>query len=331
MQISNIPKIAVLGTGSIGMRHLSVLKRMQGVYPVAISRRKERLIELKKQGFSTASDLTDAASQGVALCIIATDTMCHVNDGLLALDLGFNLLIEKPLAVDSRSAEVLRRKAGEKNCKIFIACNLRFSESLRIFREWLPQIGVVYSVYIGCQSWLPDWRPNRPYKESYSARAHEGGVLRDLIHEIDYAGWIFGWPKTVSARLKNTGFLKIESEEIADLWWETPQGAMVSVTLDYLTRLPRRKMVAYGQLGHLEWDGIENKVVLKIVGKAPKIFQSKQSRDEIYLEQLKNFLDLSPDIYEPASLEDGLKALAVCDTARISSKEGNISKIVSST
>ncbi len=37
------------------------------------------------------------------------------------------------------------------------------------------------------QSWLPDWRPDRDYRESYSARLDEGGVLRDLVHEIDYA------------------------------------------------------------------------------------------------------------------------------------------------
>ena len=111
-------------------------------------------------------------------------------------------------------------------------------------RDLLPQIGAVHAVRVECQSYLPDWRPGSDYRESYSARADEGGVLRDLIHEIDYATWLFGWPVAVTARYGNTGRLGIAAEEWAELAWEAPADVEVSMRLDYLTRPPRRVMRA---------------------------------------------------------------------------------------
>ena len=51
------------------------------------------------------------------------------------------------------------------------------------------------SAHVSCQSWLPDWRPGRDYRESYSARADEGGALRDLVPELDYATALLGRPE----------------------------------------------------------------------------------------------------------------------------------------
>lgn len=306
---SPILKVAVIGTGTIGKRHLNCLQTISNVETIAISKREANFGLLKNSSH----------------CIIASNTACHVEDALRALDEGCHLLIEKPLATCMEEVFPFVAKVKEKKVKILVGCVLRFSESLSHFRQLLPKIGHVYSVRIECQSYLPDWRPDRPYKDSYSARANEGGVLRDLIHEIDYAGWIFGWPQSLSARLKNTGLLGIEAEEIADLWWESPKGAMVSITLDYLTRPSRRKMTACGENGTLEWDGIENRVVLTIAGEAPKVFQSKQSHDEMYSEQLKTFLEIRSGQYKPATFEEGLKALTICDASRVASdKQQNV-------
>ena len=134
-----------------------------------------------------------------------------------------------------------------------MACALRFDSSLLLFRKHLTEIGRIRSVRIECQSFLPEWRPGTDYRNAYSARADEGGVLRDLIHEIDYAIWIFGL-RPRSCPLGKPGLLGIESDEFADILWEAPSGASVSIRLDYLTRIPRRKCVPVEILGI--WSGI---------------------------------------------------------------------------
>ena len=315
-------RIAVLGTGSIGFRHLRVISSIDGIEPIAVPIRKSRLAELEANGLVTAPDIHSAACKGAGAAIIATDTARHVEDVIAAMDAGLDVLAEKPLAVDSAEAHPVRQRAVQSERKVYVGCVLRFSESLNTFRANLPKIGRLHSVRIECLSYLPDWRPSRAYQESYSARADEGGVLRDLIHEIDYAGWLFGWPIALQARVRNLGRLGIRSEEVAELMWETSFGCFVSLSLDYLSRPGRRRMRAAGELGALEWDGIEGTVTMALAGAPPWVMTSTQASDEMFLEQTRAFVDALRGTSDPrlATANEGVKALAVCDTARRASE-----------
>lgn len=311
-------KVAVVGTGSIGSRHLALLKELPGVEAMALPKRGDRTLQ-------------DTFREGATHCIVATDTRCHVQDSLQALELGMNLLVEKPVSYDVASALPLTRAAQKRSKGIFVGCVFRCCESLNLFRERLGETGALHSVQVTCQSYLPDWRPNRDYRQSYSARRNEGGVLLDLIHEIDYAAWIFGWPNSLQARLKNWHRLGIESEEMAGLWWETENGTQVSVCLDYVSRVPTRKIVAQGENGMLEWDGLRGVVTFSVPGKKPEEMKSTQTKDQMYREQLLSFISqgtVSQGRYPLATLMEGLKALAICDAARLASESKKETPIV---
>jgi predicted dehydrogenase len=314
-------KIAVLGTGSAGCHHLNAIGSIPDVEPVAVPVRNSRLAELEEQGLTTAASLQAVAADGVKIAVIATDTCRHAEDALCALSQGFDILVEKPMAVDAAQAHGICEQAAKLDRQVFVGCVLRFSQALQTFRELLPAIGQLHSVRIECQSYLPDWRPQRPYLQSYSARSGEGGVLLDLIHEIDYAGWIFGWPMTLQGNLKNLGRLGINGDEIAQLTWETPTGCMVSINLDYLSRPPRRQMKAYGNLGTICWDGISGTVRLMLAETSVQESYSSQTADEMFAAQicaLVKFINGEPDP-RLATGAEGVKALVICDTARVSS------------
>ncbi len=310
--------IAVVGTGSIGMRHLQVLRRLPGVAAVAVPKRPGRFAALEEEGQRAVADLRAAVRMGATRCVIASETGAHVADGVAAAELGLDLLIEKPLAPEPASAIRLLAEARRFGRGLFVGCVLRFSESLATFRELLGEIGRLHTVRVECQSYLPDWRPGRDYRSSYSARAEEGGALRDLIHEIDYAGWIFGWPMAVHARIKNLGRLGIDADEVAELTWETPSGALLSVTLDYLSRPARRGIRAVGEHGTIVWDGTQGMVRLLLRGAPTREFQPRQSHDEMFAAQARAFLasGLLPSDARLATGEEGVSALAVCDAAR---------------
>ena len=199
---------------------------------------------------------------------------------------------------------------------------MRFSDSLKMFREQLPHIGAVHTVRVECQSYLPDWRPDRPYREGYAARRNEGGVLRDLIHEIDYATWCFGWPTRLFGRVQNLGRLGIDADEIAELSWQAPTGELVSIHVDYLTRPVRRRMCAYGAQGSLEWDAIQQTVTLWPLTTTPQTWTLTQPLDAMFSAQANAFVQATGSRRDPrlASSEDGLKALAICDAARRASE-----------
>lgn len=312
-----MPGIVVHGTGSIGMRHLRVLRQLN--IPVkALSVRPDRLTFLEAEGFDPATDF--AGARGV---IIATETGRHIDDAIAALRSGSSVLVEKPIATDATEIASLRTAIQETGKQVFVGCVLRFSASLQRFKEWLPRVGRVHDVRIECQSYLPDWRPQTDYRQMYCARANEGGVLRDLVHELDYAVWLFGRPSALTASLVNTGTLQIQAEESADLLWQSGT-ATVSLRLDYLTRTSRRRMTAFGDAGELAWDGVGQTVTLTSVDGSEHQVVLPQERDEMFSAQAKAFLEaLAEKNSEPlCTLSEADFVMRLCDAARLSSSEG---------
>jgi len=315
------PQFVVMGTGSIGSRHIRVLQESREAEVCAVPVRSERLEELKENGVCAFASLAEAADWGARFAIIATDTARHLSDSLHAMEHGLDVLVEKPMALDVYGAQQLEDRARELRRLLCVGCTLRFSDGLKTFQNLLTQLGNLHFVRIVCQSYLPDWRPDRPYREAYSARADEGGVLRDLIHEIDYAGWLYGWPHTLIASVRNQGRLGIGADEAADLLWEADNGTVVSMSLDYLSRSPVRMMTAHGETGAISWDGLTGAVSLQIFGQVEEVFPSSQTRDEMLLGQSLDFTDICEGRTSDriATAVDGKRALAVCDAARRSS------------
>jgi len=285
---------------------------------VAMPTRPGRAPELVAAGFTVVADWSEARAAGVTRAVIATNTARHGADVADAVAAGCAVLVEKPVAEDAVHAQAIAAVAADSPHGVWVGCCLRFRRGMRTVRELLPSLGPVHSVRIECQSYLPDWRPSRPYRESYSARADEGGVLRDLIHEIDYAGWLFGWPGALQATVVNTGRLGIEADDAADLLWRSGDGMTVSLRLDYLSRTTRRRLAVCGSLGSLEWDLPGGRVTISHDGAAPVVLPVEEGRDDMYLAQDAAFLEATRAAFHPslATVDDGARALAICDAAR---------------
>jgi predicted dehydrogenase len=322
--------VSVFGTGSIGSRHLRVFRDLIGAEVSAVPVRTTRRSELQANGFEVRSNLEEAVAAGTRALVVATDTSRHVADLRSALELGCSVLVEKPLAASTSNLSDIAHLVAQNHGCVYVACDLRFDLSLLHFRQRLHEIGPVHAVRIECQSYLPDWRPNRDYRQSYSARAGEGGVLLDLIHEIDYAVWLFGAPSRVFARLQNCGRLGIAAEEAADLYWETPGAAALSIRLDYLSPTTHRTMHAYGSSGEIEWDGVTQTVTLRIQEQPPQTEHFPQERDATVRDQDTAFLRAAygGDPGTLTTFEEGAIAVSICDAARQSSASGKFEAVM---
>ena len=313
-------KVLVFGAGSIGTRHARVL-REAGHEVALFSSRPEARAALRADGWTVPETATDFP--GCRHAIVASRTGLHREHTIPLLEAGMDVLVEKPLEVNSTEGKALVEAAARLNRKVFCALNLRFSPSLQQFRKWLERLGKIHAAHVECRSYLPDWRPGTDLKASYSASATEGGVLRDLVHEIDYAGWMFGWPDKLFARFDRSGRLGIEAEEAAFLDCVLPSGANLQIDLDYLSRTPIRRMRAFGELGTLTWDGIaQSTEFLPMIGspvnKSGDCLTIRETKDENLLSQDLAFLNGEED--KLVSGEEALRGLAVCDAARRSAE-----------
>jgi predicted dehydrogenase len=322
----SVPKVLVRGSGSMGSRYLRLLRNELRVPVIVYPKTAGRASELVSQGWRVIRSLEELEGEEPTHSIIATNTGQHVED-LRSLSEYGKILVEKPLATSLDDLKNFDKNLDFRMESISVAFCLRFSLAAEFFRERIATLGQIQQVRIECSSFLPTWRPGTAFRESYSAKEKEGGVLRDLAHEIDYAIWLFGYPKEVFGTLSNSGYLGIESEEAADLLWVTPGGTTVSLRLDYLGKHPVRFLKASGERGDMIWDLIESTVVVNLEGSRSEKHQFQDERNSILLRQMKTFLGSDDEVGSLASFQDGVKAVALSDAARRSSSSKTLEQI----
>ena len=259
----------------------------------------------------------------VDLCVIATDTGRHVSDAIRFQSSCQRLLIEKPLAPSLAAAAALHTVGPGK--AMAVSAPLRFAEGFATLRESLAHLGVVTGVAVECRSWLPDWRPGRDHRHSYSASTSEGGVLLDLIHEIDYCLHLFGPPSTLGASVRTHAFLGIESESSGTLLWRYANFDL-EMHLDYVSRPASRQITVYGTKASTCWNVLTGVVSTRIheSGDVTEISHPGDlDRDELLTRQMDALLTHDGDM-RLATLEEGRDAVRVVDVARESAAFGSL-------
>ena len=306
----------VIGTGSIGSRYVRLLATGFGSTPRAVPVGGSfRDPDLSRIAVLERYDLVDRPT--VDLTVIATRTGRHVTDFEEYAGSSRRVLIEKPIAPSFLLGS--RVLGSEMASSSAVSAPLRFMEGYEAVTRLLPTVGPVQAVEVSCQSWLPDWRPGTDYRRSYSADAAEGGVLRDLVHEIDYSLHLFGVPTTVSASLDRSEELDIAAESSAVMSWSYP-GFLLSMTLDYVSRVPRRSLAVHGETATMTWNVLEGTVCVDTSGQSkPEVlhFPRDLSRDGVLMRQLEALVSPEGDP-RLCTVPDALRAVALCDAARAS-------------
>jgi predicted dehydrogenase len=262
-----MPRILVAGTGSIGRRHIGNLRHLRPHAKLALLRDAAGMDEYARSlGAEVFGSLDEALAWGPALAVVATPSDRHREVVAPLLRSGVACFLEKPVVIDVDGLAELEALASSSRLPpTQVGCVLRFLPSLRQVHAWLSAgaVGTVVRASLEVGQWLPDWRPTQDYRKSYSADAMRGGgVVLDLIHEIDLACWLFSGqtarrPQLLGAWGGRQSQLEITSEDVALLALRAGNGALLSVQLDYVARNPLRRLQVVGDAGTITWDLIQ--------------------------------------------------------------------------
>ena len=317
-------KVLVIGTGSIGRRHIHNLLGICRDAKVAILRQDNREDEFsQKINAAIVSDIHSGLEWGPDFVIIASPSSTHADYLQHILAKNCPVYVEKPVVTSDGQFEQISRVASNYSAPSLVGCNLRYLPSIRLVKLILEQgdLGNVVRANLVAGQWLPDWRPDRDYRSCYSADSTMGGgVLFDLIHEIDLAQWFFGPFDFALARTGKYSGLEIKSEDTAAILLDNKKaGVMVTVNLDYISRKPVRRYEIVGEKGTLIWDlsnehlRIDSEAGTRIVTDRHEDFDVAASYmnalDEIIV-SIKNNTSTSHDIFE------GMKTINLLLTAK---------------
>jgi predicted dehydrogenase len=205
-------------------------------------------------------------------------------------------------------------------------CNIRYLPSLQRFRALLREgaVGTVVRAVLQAGAWLPDWRPERDYRTGYGASAAGGGVVLDLVHELDQARWLFGEFDEVTAMTGKLSSLDVQAEDSACVLLRArTHGPLVMVGLDYVARAPVRRYELVGEKGTLTWDLHAKLLTHAAPGGRSTHDCGPGAYDmaETYVSAMREFLQcVGAGAPTSQPLEDGLKSAELALRARASAQ-----------
>jgi predicted dehydrogenase len=292
----------IVGAGSIGRRHAENLRRL-GVSNIAFADPKRENREFVDENIwcEVFTGIQEGLSWRPDVALICTPNHLHLDHAIAAVEADCHLFIEKPLLhrPDSR-LYTLKEEILQRDVISMVGCNMRFHPGPKKVRELLDQecIGNIYFAQIHTGSYLPEWRPDQDYRESYSANSDMGGgCILDCVHEIDLARWYLGDIKSVFCLAQHQSSLEIDVEDVAALICNHNNGCISEIHLDYVQRTYERGCKIVGEKGSIfgdytkevRWYDAEQ-------GKWTRFLQPQNwNVNQIYVDEMKHFLQCVDD------------------------------------
>lgn len=232
-------KILVIGLGSIGLRHVTILKKIkpQATF-YALRSKKDTNFFL---GIKNLYDTKEIFLYEFDFAIISSPSFFHYRHIKLLEQLNIPIMVEKPIVANKEQLKKIKK--SELKHKIYVAYNMRFHPLIVFIKKYINEkklrINEVNSYY---GSYLPEWRPGKNYKKIYSAvESLGGGVHLDLVHEPDYIIYLFGFPQKIRTRYRKVSQLEIDTIDYANIEFEYDNFS-AQIVLNYYRKDKKRTL-----------------------------------------------------------------------------------------
>jgi len=309
--------VAVVGTGFWGKNHARVYKELESTNLVAIcdvnAERAKAIADqyCVKAYTNSALMLKDPEVQAVSICTWST---MLAKEALKALQAGKHVLVEKPMATNTKQAETLLKAAEENGLHLTVGFLMRFIPGLQQIREAVAtkKIGDLVSASAKRVSQWPE-------------RIGDVGVVKDTaIHDIDVMRYVSG-QEAVSVYAKTGNMRHRQFEDYAQIMLAYEHGGSAFIESNWLTPYKTRTLTVTGTDAIMRLDYITQELWIE---NAKENLQPRISFQEPLKMELQHFADCILEKKKPiVTGKDGLKALEIAIAALKSSAKNAAIKL----
>jgi len=240
--VSKRLRAGLVGLGMMGRHHARVLSSLTNVELVAVC---DPMGDPHKAAgdrtvLKTVKELIDT---GIDYAMIAAPTAFHEELALELAEAGIHAMVEKPLAIDTQSAEKITAAFKAKGLVGAVGHIERYNPALQQLRMRLEknELGEVYQIATRRQGPFP-------------ARIADVGVIKDLAtHDIDLTAWVAGSKfKSIAARTAHKSGRP--HEDLVAATGLLANGIITSHLVNWLTPFKERLTIVTGERGTLVAD-----------------------------------------------------------------------------
>ncbi len=215
-------RVGVIGCGRISVRHFLPIKAIEDLELVACCDiKKDRADEAAKTyGIKAYYDYEEMLKQenldAVHLCL---PHYIHSKVAICAFEHGVNVLTEKPMDVDLKSAENAVKVAKDKNLLFGVIFQCRYNNPAQLVKKAVTsgKLGKIISAR-SVLTWnrSDDYYSSSDWKGTWDKEG--GGVVIDqAIHSIDLVNWLVDSEiESVNCSMANRGHKIVKVEDTAE-------------------------------------------------------------------------------------------------------------------
>ncbi len=188
-------RVAVVGLGGIGAVHVINWQTVEGAKIIgACDVREECFKKVDELNIPTYTDMKIMIEElKPDIVDICTPSYLHIENAKLALNMGCNVILEKPVSLHSSEVDGLYALAEKKGLKLMIAHVVRFWDEYVKLREIVKsgEFGKVLNASFVRMGEVPRWS----FENWMLDKSKSGFVPFDLhIHDLDFIVYTFGKP-----------------------------------------------------------------------------------------------------------------------------------------
>jgi UDP-N-acetylglucosamine 3-dehydrogenase len=309
--------VAVIGTGFWGKNHARVYKELASTNLVAIcdanaERAKTIADQFGVKAYTNSTRmLKNEEIEAVSVCTWST---MLAKEALKTLHAGKHVLVEKPMATNTKQAEKLLKTAEESGLHLTVGFLMRFIPGLQHIHEAVEtkKIGELVSATAKRVSQWPE-------------RIGDVGVVKDTaIHDIDVMRYISN-QDPVSVYAKTGNMRHRQFEDYAQIMLTYENGKSAFIESNWLTPYKTRTLNVTGSDAIMRLDYITQELWVE---NAKETLQPRIPFQEPLKMELQHFADCILEKKKPlVTGVDGLKALQIAIAALQSSAKNAAVKL----
>jgi len=224
-------RIAVVGAGLVGVRHVEAIKQAANIELAAIVDNNDvaRGIASDEQVSFHSSIQEMIGEQAPDGVLISTPTILHVEQGLQCIEAEIPVLIEKPIATSASDAQKLVSLGNTLGVPILVGHHRRYNPLIQSARELIDagKIGDLRTVQGTCWLYKPDdYFEIAPWRKKKGA----GPISVNLIHDVDLMRFFLGDIVRVQAAASKSA-RGYENEDVAAAVLTFASGVVGTITV----------------------------------------------------------------------------------------------------